>query len=97
MKGRVEAERSCKGCRGDMHVTEERIDKLLAAPMFREGSPVCVPDDVYEARLRRCAACPQLLGGHTCALCGCFVRVRAKFKEKGCPAPGATGWPRHAG
>jgi len=96
MSERVEANRSCKGCRGELEATEERIDKLLAAPMFRPGSVACVSDDVYSARLRMCRDCPRLIGGHTCSLCGCFVRVRAKFKEKGCPAPGGAGWPGQA-
>jgi len=94
MSTELETDRSCKGCRSDLQVTEERIDKMLSSPMFRQGSAHCVPDDVYEARLRACGACPKLIGGHTCALCGCLVRIRAKFKDKSCPAPGEAGWPR---
>ncbi|XID94017.1 DUF6171 family protein [Paenibacillaceae bacterium WGS1546] len=87
----------CKGCRTDNQVTEERIDRMLAAPMFRPGSGLCVPDAVYEERLSRCRACPKLLGGHTCALCGCIVRVAAKFKDRSCPAPGGSGWQCYTG
>ncbi len=96
MTGRAEADRSCKGCRGDAMATEERIDRMLSQPMFRDGSDACVPDDVYEDRLRTCRSCPKLIGGHTCSLCGCFVRIRAKFKTKSCPAPGGAGWPPYA-
>lgn len=51
-------------------------------------SELCVTDDVYEQRLASCAACPSLQYGTTCAHCGCIVQVRAKLKDKGCPAPG---------
>ncbi|WP_274365421.1 DUF6171 family protein [Paenibacillus thermotolerans] len=90
------ADRSCKGCRSDVRVTEEQIGRILAAPMFQPGSGHCVPDAVYEERLRLCGACPKLLDGHTCALCGCFVKIAAKLKDKSCPAPGGAGWQRYS-
>jgi len=90
-------DRSCRGCRDEFRVTEERIRHLLSAPMFAPGSGHCVPDDVYEARLRQCEACPKLLGGHTCSLCGCIVPVAAKLKAKSCPLPGGAGWQRYDG
>ncbi|WP_391571327.1 DUF6171 family protein [Cohnella sp.] len=86
----------CKGCRDDYRVSEERIDKMLATPLFRSDSGVCVPDDVYQERLSLCRDCSKLIGGHTCALCGCFVRIAAKLKDKSCPAPGGTGWRRYS-
>jgi hypothetical protein len=49
---------------------------------------MCVTDEVYERRLARCFACPSLQYGTTCAYCGCVVQVRAKLKDKTCPAPG---------
>jgi hypothetical protein len=86
----------CKGCRDDYQVSEDRIDRMLAAPMFHSDSGICVPDDVYQERLTLCRDCSKLVGGHTCALCGCFVRIAAKFKDKSCPAPGGIGWRRYS-
>ncbi|MFC4596681.1 DUF6171 family protein [Cohnella hongkongensis] len=95
MRPGQEAGRGCKGCGEEYRVIEERIDKLLAAPMFLPDSGACVPEDVYEARLSLCRACPKLIGDQTCALCGCFVRIAAKLKDRSCPAPGGAGWPAY--
>ena len=86
--------RACKGCRDDFKVTDAQIDKMLTAPMFQ--SDACVPDSVYHERLHLCFHCPKLIGGTTCSLCGCIVRVTAKLKDKSCPYPGASGWQRYA-
>ncbi|MBD2867465.1 DUF6171 family protein [Paenibacillus arenilitoris] len=84
----------CKGCGDDYRVTDEQIDRMLAAPMF--ASDICVPDEVYESRLRQCAGCPKLQFGTTCAVCGCFVRIAAKFKDRACPLPGDSRWAKLA-
>ncbi|WP_309119675.1 DUF6171 family protein [Paenibacillus sp.] len=96
MRAGNEADRDCKGCRSDFRVTEERVDKILSSPMFRPGSAYCVPDAVYEERLARCRACPKLIDGHTCVVCGCLVRITAKLKEKRCPMPGGAKWEPYA-
>ncbi|UKS30873.1 DUF6171 family protein [Paenibacillus sp. HWE-109] len=85
-----QSDRSCKGCREEYKITEVQIDRMLSAPMFQGES--CVPESVYQERLRMCGACPKLLGGTTCSFCGCIVRVAAKLKEKNCPFPGASRW-----
>lgn len=90
-----DASRDCKGCRSDYRVTDEQIRKMLSHPMFQSGSGHCVPDSVYAERLRHCFDCVQLIGGHTCKLCGCIVQVTAKLKEKSCPAPGGIGWQKY--
>jgi len=89
------AERPCRNCRSDAHVSEERIRAMLAAPMFAPESGLCVPDEVYEARLGQCRSCPKLIGGHTCAVCGCIVPIVAKLKDRACPEPGAPRWTRY--
>ncbi|MCA0754759.1 hypothetical protein KP806_06825 [Paenibacillus sp. N4] len=85
---------SCKGCSDEYRVTEEQIDRILAIEMFRTGTSV--PDDVYEQRLEHCRACPKLQQGTTCAVCGCFVRIAAKFKDRVCPLPGDSRWGKYA-
>ncbi|MCL6603138.1 MAG: DUF6171 family protein [Paenibacillus sp.] len=83
-------DRSCKGCRDEYQVTEEQIIRVLASPMFSEGNSV--PESVYQERLLHCKECPKLVGGYTCSLCGCIVRITAKLKEKCCPLPGTPMW-----
>jgi len=84
----------CKGCRDDYLVTDEQIDRILAAPMFQ--SDISVPDDVYEQRLQQCRDCPKFQYGTTCIVCGCFVRIAAKYKERACPNPGDSRWSKYA-
>lgn len=36
-------------------------------------------------RLAICASCPFLVKGKKCSKCGCFVRLKAKFKSCHCP------------
>ncbi|WP_028610224.1 DUF6171 family protein [Paenibacillus harenae] len=84
----------CKGCSDEYRVTDEQIDRILAAPMFSSG--ISVPDEVYERRLAQCGACPKLQFGTTCAVCGCFVRIAAKYKDRACPLPGGSRWAKHA-
>jgi hypothetical protein len=81
---------ACKGCGPEYIVTEERITRMLEAPMFQ--TEIAVPDEVYERRLEACRSCPKLMNGSTCAVCGCFVRIRAKYTNRGCPNPGKARW-----
>lgn len=83
-------DRSCKGCRDEYQVTEAQINRVLSSAMFKPENSV--PESVYEARLQHCKACPKLMGGYTCSLCGCIVRITAKLKEKSCPLPGGPMW-----
>lgn len=41
-------------------------------------------DETVAARLRVCQACDHLMSG-TCALCGCYVELRAAKRVQGCP------------
>lgn len=81
----------CKGCREEYKVTKAQIARILASPMF--ASEHCVPDAIYEERLRACRSCPKLENGTTCRVCGCIVPVVAKLKERTCPMPGGGRWP----
>lgn len=42
------------------------------------------PEDLYGARLERCAGCDHLVSG-TCLKCGCYPEFRAAFIRNGCP------------
>ena len=43
------------------------------------------PREETERRLEQCRACDQLRSG-MCALCGCYVELRAAKARMGCPA-----------
>lgn len=92
----MESNRNCKGCSDEYRVTDDRIRATLASPMFDASSGNCVPDEVYEARLKLCHDCSKLISGHTCSLCGCIVPVIAKLKVRSCPRPDGTGWQRYS-
>ena len=74
----------CKGCDEQYTLSYAHIERLLSKPIMQDVD-VIVPDDVYAERLAKCQGCSQLWQGETCLLCGCFVRVSAKFKRKSCP------------
>ncbi len=42
-----------------------------------------VPETLYRERLAQCGKCDHLVNG-MCALCGCFVEVRAARKNQHC-------------
>ena len=49
------------------------------------------PEDERQRRLARCRTCDHLLDG-MCALCGCYVELRAAKKRMICPdVPGRWG------
>ncbi|HIW34439.1 MAG TPA: hypothetical protein IAA29_16810 [Candidatus Paenibacillus intestinavium] len=74
----------CRGCGPQYEVTEQQIDRILLAPMFQDDA-IVVSEQEYEKRLSLCNGCEKLLNKQTCLLCGCFVRVSAKYRSKSCP------------
>lgn len=43
-----------------------------------------VNDDLYLKRLSFCKECDNLISG-MCLKCGCYVEIRAVFRNKSCP------------
>lgn len=80
----------CKGCSASVHISNAQIERILAS--LARHPDACVTDEVYEERLNICMGCPSLAYETTCLHCGCFVAVRAKFKDKHCPMPGGARW-----
>lgn len=80
----------CKGCSASVHVEDAQIRRILAS--LARHPEACVEDNVYSDRLSSCQSCPDLAYGTTCLHCGCFVAVRAKFRDKHCPMPGGARW-----
>lgn len=74
----------CKGCGPQYEVVEEQIDRILNSPMFTDAA-IAVSDHIYDERLKQCQQCEHLYREQTCLLCGCFVRVAAKYRTKSCP------------
>ncbi len=46
---------------------------------------------LYDRRLALCGACDSLIAG-MCLLCGCYVEMRAAYKDKSCPDPNNRKW-----
>ena len=80
---KADERRGCKGCSGSVHVSSEQIGRLIAKLRAAD----CVTDELYTRRLQACGRCDSLAYESTCMHCGCFVQVRAKFKDKECPHP----------
>lgn len=74
--------RFCKRCLlKDM--SEDDFFESIYAYIERLPEEQKAEKSVYEARLSRCTACDALQNG-MCALCGCFVEVRAAKKHMHC-------------
>ena len=76
--------RVCRRCL----LAEDRNSKPLYE-LIREvidGIPpeARAPESLYQSRLSACKGCNRLSGG-MCALCGCYVEVRACKREQACP------------
>ncbi|CAM4366345.1 DUF6171 family protein [Paenibacillus phoenicis] len=84
------ADTSCRVCRDDFRVTEEQIQRLLKTTAFAPERRVS--EEQYQDRLRVCEACPKLMDGMTCTVCGCIIPVVAWLKERHCPLPGGGLW-----
>lgn len=48
-------------------------------------SDIKAPPEEYERRLRLCRECDRLTDG-MCAVCGCYVELRAAIEKNICPA-----------
>ncbi len=71
-------------------LAEMESEKPLYA-LLREWLAALAPEEkaaseTYGARLAVCRKCEQLTNG-MCALCGCYVELRAAKTCMGCPSP----------
>jgi hypothetical protein len=84
-------EPACKGCRESVEATPEAIRRFIDKIERSGRIPLSSAED-YERRLAACRRCEALQFGTTCRYCGCFVEVRARLAESGCPYPYAPKW-----
>lgn len=75
----------CPVCESKRELASMELSPEIVAEMA-ESEPCAdyAGDDIYRQRLMVCQACSHLIGGMTCANCGCFVQFRAKHKSAGC-------------
>ena len=48
-------------------------------------------NSIYEKRISHCKRCDNLLSG-MCIKCGCYVEVRARLADSGCPDADNRRW-----
>ena len=82
--------RECGHCPGSVHASEIDIKEQMEN-VIQSGVPIA-SDKVYEARLKACDSCKELIYGTTCMNCGCFVKVRALNALRICPHPSGSKW-----
>ena len=58
--------------------------ELVAEMAEQEKVADYAGDKLVEKRLSICEQCSRLLGGMTCADCGCFVQFRVRHKTAAC-------------
>ncbi len=72
--------RKCLLAETDMKDVLESVQKLIARLPDEEK----VSEETYAARLEICKGCGELKDG-LCAVCGCFVELRAAKRRMDCP------------
>jgi hypothetical protein len=82
---------NCRIC-DSLSLSEEGVKKIIEEYISLLDEDECVTRQVYNERLDACSACPGLISSAVCRYCGCFILVRAKRKDKGCPFPGNSRW-----
>jgi len=47
---------------------------------------ILAPQELVEKRIKTCSECPRLFKPtFTCKECGCFMKIKTKFKQAKCP------------
>ena len=75
--------RPCRCLIGEMPDQEE-LAKIIRERIETIPEEERTPEGEYTFRLSACRACSRLQSG-TCALCGCYVEIRAARKKQRCP------------
>ena len=81
----------CRACESELGMTRDQIRALVEKVRLDE-TQLLAQDEEYGRRLDACESCDALLGGATCAHCGCIVPVRAMQQARGCPHPAGSRW-----
>ncbi len=76
----------CPACGLSVRLKPGEVERIVA-DYFRGDPPALATDAEYARRLAICVGCADLLYGNTCRHCGCLVEVRARIRDKSCPAP----------
>lgn len=63
---------------------ESELYKSIMQKIELMDSSIRADDSIYALRLERCKACDKLTNG-MCALCGCFIELRAAGRDSFCP------------
>ena len=75
----------CPVCENKAHLsTMDMTPELVAEMAEQESVADYAGDELVAKRLGICAVCPRLIGGMTCADCGCFVQFRVRHKTAAC-------------
>ena len=75
----------CPVCENKEHLsTMDMTPELVQEMAEQEKVADYAGDEVVAKRLLICEKCSRLIGGMTCADCGCFVQFRVRHKTAAC-------------
>ena len=75
----------CPVCENKEHLsTMDMTPELVQEMAEQEQVADYAGGEVVARRLEVCGKCPRLIGGMTCADCGCFVQFRVRHKTAAC-------------
>lgn len=81
----------CPDC-SVVHISSEQLRTSINEYIDMLDKENCVIEKIYQERLELCYTCTHLYEHTACSICGCFVEIRAKRKDKHCPYPKKPKW-----
>lgn len=80
----------CPHCQSKFLPTTEEIEQIVKMTKVDESQKT--DELLYKERLAACKSCAYFEEDILCMQCGCFVAVRALYKNKKCPHPNGSKW-----
>jgi hypothetical protein len=80
----------CKRCLLNEEAEKNVID-AINEKIKRLSDDERTDGELYEKRLELCRECDHLISG-VCMKCGCYVQLRAAFKNQSCPNVKVRKW-----
>lgn len=80
----------CLHCEAQVLPSEKELEVLVKTMEISENE--LTPQEIYRERLDICNECEYLQENIVCKECGCYVKIRALYKDNQCPNPYGAKW-----
>lgn len=80
----------CLHCEAQVLPSEKELEVLVKTMEISENE--LTPQEIYRERLDICNECEYLQENVVCRECGCYVKIRALYRDNQCPNPYGRKW-----